>query len=389
MRHIPLKKTLSTIVAAAYLMGSTGSALACTALMYTDKQGNAYSAKTMEYSSTLPASVEYIPAGTKVDSQAPGGKPGMSFVTKYAIFGTAASLMKGANTDMVAEAINDRGLSWATLEFPGSKSPIVAGVDPSKVLASSDLGTYVLGNFELVADVKAALQSGDVKVWLPVLPWASSYDAPFHYVLFDRTGAGIVIEYANGVQNIYDNPVGVATNAPDFPWHLQNLNNYANLTNVDKNSGQFNKLKVSAPDSGNAMGNVPSGQDSPSRFVKAAFYANYVRKASTPDQAVITLAHIMNNFDRPYDLTIDKGNFFGDGPSGSANSSSSETTQYTFLHDKNRNRYYLRTIDAMNFAMFDLNKLATIKKTVKVPLTNINDQTLDGTQVMLDAANNQ
>ena len=387
MRHIPLKKTLSSIIAAAYLMGSTGSALACTALMYTDKQGNAYSAKTMEYSSPLPANVEYIPAGTKVDSQAPGGKPGKSFVTKYAIFGTAASLMKGANTDMVAEAINDRGLSWATLEFPGSKSPVVAGVDPSKVLASSDLGTYVLGNFELVADVKAALQSGDVKVWLPVLPFLANADAPLHYVLFDRTGAGIVIEYTDGVQNIYDNPVGAATNAPEFPWHLKNLNNYAQLTNVNKNTGQFNALKVTAPDAGNALEGVPSGQTSPSRFVKAAFYANYVRKAKTPDDAVITLAHIMNNFDRPYDLSVDKGNFFGDGPSGGPNSTSSEVTQYTFLHDKNRNRYYLRTIDAMNFSMFDLNKLATIKKTVKVPMTQVNDQTLDGTKLMLEAAN--
>ena len=94
----------------------------------------------------------------------------------------------------------------------------------------------------------------------------------------------------------------------------------------------------------------------------------------------------MNNFDRPYDLSVDKGNFFGDGPSGSKNSSASEVTQYTFLNDKSRNRYYLRTIDAMNFSMFELDKLASITNTVKVPITKINDQTLDGTKLMLEAA---
>ena len=52
-------------------------------------------------------------------------------------------------------------------------------------------------------------------------------EMPIHYILFDKTGVGLVIEYLNGVQDVYDNSVGVVTNEPDFPWHLKNLNNYA------------------------------------------------------------------------------------------------------------------------------------------------------------------
>ena len=59
---------------------------------------------------------------------------------------------------------------------------------------------------------------------------------------------GIVIEFTGGRMNVYDNPVGVVTNLPEFPWHLANLNNYSFLNNVDRNEGQFGKLKVSAPD---------------------------------------------------------------------------------------------------------------------------------------------
>jgi choloylglycine hydrolase len=231
--------------------------------------------------------------------------------------------------------------------------------------------------------VRRALESGEVRVWLPQLPVMGNARSPLHYVFFDRSGAGIVVEYLNGRQTIYDNPVGVATNAPDFGWHLKNLNNYAFLTNVDKNRGTFGKLKVQAPDAGSALASVPSAQISPGRFVKAAYYVTYARKASTPDGAVITLGHILNNFDRVKDISIDQGS----GSEGSsANSVTSEVTQFTWMNDKQRNRYYLRTIDALNFASFEIDKLAPIKQLVRVPLARINDSQLDGTKILLNAA---
>jgi penicillin V acylase-like amidase (Ntn superfamily) len=67
------------------------------------------------------------------------------------------------------------------------------------------------------------------------------------------------------------------------------------------------QLKLSAPDSGDALANLPSSQIAAGRFVRAVFYTQFVRKADSPDEAVITLRHIMNNFNRPYDLSIDEG----------------------------------------------------------------------------------
>jgi penicillin V acylase-like amidase (Ntn superfamily) len=267
--------------------------------------------------------------------------------------------------------------------MPGSQSPTGAGSDAAKALSSTDLAVYLLGNFKTVAEVKKALADGEVSVWLPEIPLMGNLVAPLHYILFDKTGAGIVIEFLDGKQNIHDNPVGVVTNAPDFPWHLKNLNNYAQLTNVDKNSGQFGSLKVGAPDSGNALAGVPSSQISAGRFVKAAFYTQFVRKANSPRDAVITLGHILNNFDRPYDLSIDTG-YSAEG--GTAGTTSSEVTLFTWMNDKSRNLYFLRTIDALNFATFEIDKLSPIKKVVTLPLSKINDDSLDGTQVFLTAA---
>jgi penicillin V acylase-like amidase (Ntn superfamily) len=361
------------------------SVRACTALMITDKLGNAYSGKTLEYAVPLPFEMSYVPAGTKVVSVAPGNKPGLSFETKYPVLGVSAASGVGDGPNMMVESANDQGLSLSTNEMPGSQSPTGAGSDAAKALAATDLALYLLGNFKSVAEVKEALTNGDVSVWLPKVPLVGNIELPMHYILWDKTGAGIVIEYLEGKQTVHDNPVGVATNAPDFGWHLKNLNNYAQLTNLDRNTGQFGQLKVNAPDSGNALANVPSSQISMGRFVKAAFYTQFVRKADNPEDAVITLGHILNNFDRPYDLSIDKG-FSAEG--GLPGQTTSEVTLFTWMNDKVRNLYFLRTIDALNFATFEFDKLSPLKSVVTVPLAKINDASLDGTQVLLDAAGN-
>jgi penicillin V acylase-like amidase (Ntn superfamily) len=379
-----MKQTLLLLLGVSLVI-AVPSAQACTALMITDKQGNVYSAKTMEYAAMMPFMMSYVPAGTGVVSVAPGNKPGLSFETKYPVLGVSADVGVGDGPNMMVESANNQGLSLSTNELPGSQSPAGAGSDAAKALAATDLGLYLLGNFKSVAEVKEALQGGNVSVWLPKVPLVGNIELPMHYILWDKTGAGIVIEFLGGKMNVHDNPVGVATNAPDFPWHLTNLNNYAQLTNVDKNTGQFGQLKVSAPDSGNSLANLPSSQIAADRFVKAAFYIQFVRKADSPEGAVITLGHIMNNFDRPYDLSIDEG-YSAEG--GTAGTTSSEVTLFTWMNDKARNLYFLRTIDALNFATFEIDKLSPIKKVVNVPLDKINDDQLDGTQILLGAAGN-
>ena len=384
-RHPSSMKNKTSLLAASILACTLAapSAHACTALMITDKQGKVYSAKTMEYAAPMPFEMSYVPSGTKVVSVAPGNKPGLPFETKFPVLGVSADVGVGNGINMMVESANNQGLSLSTNEMPNSQSPAGAGSDAAKALAATDLALYLLGSFKSVAEVKEALQGSDVSVWLPKVPLVGDIELPMHFILWDKTGAGIVIEFLNGKMNVHDNPVGVATNAPDFPWHLTNLNNYAQLTNVDKNIGQFGQLKVSAPDSGNALANLPSTQIAAGRFVRAAFYTQFVRKADSPEDAVITLGHIMNNFDRPYDLSIDEG-YSAEG--GTQGTTSSEVTLFTWMNDKSRNLYFLRTIDALNFAKFEIDKLAPLKSVVNVPLAKINDAALDGTQVLLNAA---
>ena len=58
--------------------------------------------------------------------------------------------------------------------------------------------------------------------------------------MHDASGNSIVIEYTAGKLHIYDNPIASTTNAPVFPWHLENVRNYVGLTPWDVDEATVN-----------------------------------------------------------------------------------------------------------------------------------------------------
>ena len=365
------KSLTSLIVASALVISSIGNAMACTVLITHDANGATYQGRTNEYAGMQPDRLTYFPAGSKIESMKPNGQTGLTFNTKYGILGaTLNGMIPGAKQDFVHEAVNDQGMTFTVNALMGNRSAQL-DANAQNVLAVTDMGTWALGNFRNVAQVKQALQNNEVSVWLPKIPSMANLEAPVHFALFDKTGAGIVIEFLNGQVQVYDNQVGVMTNNPPFPWHLDNLNNYAQLTNVNKNTGQFGNVKVNAYDSGNALANLPGSETSAGRFIKAAFYSTFVEKAKTPKQAIQNLSHVMNNFDRPLNITIDLPGT-GSKAEGASSVPTSESTYFTVLNDLNNHQFYIRTIYAINFSSFDLTKLAAIKEVKVVSWDKLN-----------------
>ena len=350
-----IKSLGSLLVAGSLVFSSIGNAIACTALMVTDVKGNGYYGRTMElpYTLPIPSSLTYMPAATKVESITPSGAQGMVFSTKYAILAMTGNLVGGTKLPLLLDGMNDQGLSFsANAMIPASTPPV--GNDPKKILSVNDFGTWILGNHKTVAEVKAAMLSDNTEFWLPKTAFLGNLALPLHFAIFDKAGNGLVIEFVNNKKNVYDNPVNVMTNFPEFPWHLTNLNNYTQ-DNVNKNTGQLGKLKLQTADAGIALTALPSSQTATGRFVKAAFYSNYVQKGKTPDEQINLLAHIMNNFDRPNDLTVDPAGSAGDG--GKAKTTSSEVTQWTTMGDLAGGKLYVRSINALNWAVIDMAKL--------------------------------
>jgi len=353
-----MRKMIGFLTALSLVFVSVNQAVACTSILITDTEGRAYHGRTLEYSALLPMDMTYFPAGMKVISYTPSGHQGAAFDTKYPILGMTGKFIETSKQLTIGEGINDQGLSFSANWLNGTQSPSV-GKDHAKILAANDLGAWVLGNFKTAQEVKEALNRRSMEFWVPTNnALAPNSPLPLHFAINDKKGGAIVVEFLGGTMQVYDNPVGVMTNGPAFSWHLENLNNYT-FTNLNKNTGQLGKLKLQTQDAGIALTSLPSAETTQGRFVKAAFYANYVRKAKTPDEAITTLAHIMNNFDRPFDLTVDAAGGMGDGVT---RNNSSEVTVWTTLQDLSRNQLYFRSINAMNWSVIDMNKLKDVKQ---------------------------
>lgn len=379
-------KTVSKLMLACCLViSSVANSFACTVLAIKDANGNVYQARTNEFAGQQPDDVTFWPAGTRMESATPDGRQGKTFNTKYGILAvTLKKLVPGAKQDSIHEGVNDQGMTITTNAMINDL-PLVVSTSPDKILAVTDLGVWALGNYQNVTEVKQAIENKEVEFWLPQIPSMANFKAPVHFALYDKVGGNIVIEFAGGKTAVYDNPAYVMTNDPPLPWHLTNLNNYAYLSNIDKNTGQFNSLKVAASDSGGNMAGLPGLETSVGRFVKAAYYSNFVQKAKTPDQAVKTLSHVINNFDRPIDISADKPGTASKAEAFAANKLSSESTYFTVMNDLSRNYFYLRTINSINFAKFDVRKLSSsVKQTTVITFATVNNfSSLDATELFL------
>lgn len=367
----------------------------CTSLIYLDASDKAYFGRTLELTSDLPYQLVFYPAGLPFSSHLEGHAP-VEYKGKYGILAvTMPGRMPTAQAPLgyadlkVLEGMNDQGLTFSLLSYPAAGGAQTKVEATQAVLSASDLGTWALGQFATVAEVKDALAAQPVL--LEALTLLGGVESPFHYVVHDATGASFVIEFNKGQMTTYDNPVGVMTNGPEFSWHLTNLDNYTFLTNVDKSSGEFGSYKASQPDSGIATAGLPASNTSVGRFVRAAYYAHYTEKADTPDLAVMTLAHIMNNFDRPRGVTIDYpteggGHLEVAGLSQSASEPyATEYTCWTNLSDLDRKRFYLRTYRGLNYASFDLTELAAAGGLFVLPVTHLDGMSGDATETLKQA----
>lgn len=337
----------------------------CTSLLYLDAANNAYLGRTLELSVELPYQVSFIPKQVEFTSALAGFAP-VSWSARYAYLAItmpdampAPGTTLGPNDLKVIEGVNEAGLTFSVQAYPQAGGEDPAPNAAQAMLSAADLGAWVLGQFSNVEDIKAAL--GELPVFVAPVPILGNLKMPFHYSVHDASGGSIVIEFHYGVRTIYDNPVGVMTNAPPFSWHLTNLDNYTFLTNVDQSKAQFGHYSAIQPGGGIANAGLPSADTSVARFVRAAFYAQYAEKQSDPDRAVEMVAHIMNNFDRPRGITVDppsqgsshlhlEGQDLGALPT--------EFTSWTSLTDLSRKRLYIRGHAGMNYVDIDLPTLA-------------------------------
>jgi choloylglycine hydrolase len=172
-----------------------------------------------------------------------------------------------------------------------------------------------------------------------------------HFMVTDPTGKSIVIEFTKGEMMIYDNPLGVITNAPNFDWHMVNLRNYVNMSRESIPDKKIQDLDFKPLGAGSGMIGLPGDMTPPSRFVRAVAFSQTARKTQTSSETVYELFRILDNFN--LGLGSAEGSDQAQGEEGSLRSS----TLWTTAWDTHQRVFFYHTQNNRRVQMIDLNKI--------------------------------
>ena len=224
------------------------------------------------------------------------------------------------------EATNEKGLSVAALNFPDNAfyGDVEAGREN---LAPFELIPYLLGSCQGLSDIKHILENLNVvnesfSEELPV--------SPLHFLISDSIGS-LTLECTVEGMRVYDNPFGVLTNNPPFPFHASNVENYMAL----HAGAAENRLSPTFPLKNHSLGlgafGLPGDFSSASRFVRALFVKeNSV--ASGEEETVNQFFHILSSVAMPRGCVRTAGGEY-------------EYTRYSSCCDTNRQIYYYTTYE--------------------------------------------
>ncbi|MFC1576197.1 linear amide C-N hydrolase [Candidatus Omnitrophota bacterium] len=346
-----MKKILITILCVLV----TTLSFACTDFQIKTEDNAIIIGRSMEFAVDLKPEVTVHPRGEKVESDAPNGKKGLKWTSKYGFIGVSVF----GDDDAIVDGFNEKGLSTGLLWLADiTKYQEVAKNENKKALDILDLASWILGNFSKVSEVKRAMKN--VRVWGEFIP-ELGLAPPLHVALHDSDGNSLVIEFIDGEQRIHDNPIGVLTNSPEFNWHITNLQNYVTVTSWNAEPATIAGVTLKGTGNGSGLFGIPGDWTPTSRFVRAAFFIHFADPAKTAAEGVNLAEHILNTVDIPHgDMKEKKGDSVSEG-----------YTMWVVIKDLTNKVLYFRTYENLTLRSVDLTKfdLKAGSKVKSLPLS--------------------
>ncbi len=360
-----------TVIAAAIVALTAQQVFACTGIMLKMKDGAIVHGRTLEFGMPVDSSVAVIPRGQVFTGQTPNGD-GLTYTVKYGATGIVAF-----GNPRLLDGVNEAGLAAGTFYFATFAGySAVTPENQNKGLSPADFPNWLLTQFGSVDEVRKAVESGAVVITPTVLDGWGPVAPPFHYVVYDKTGASLVIEPVGGKLVLHDNPLGVMTNSPSFDWHMTNLRNYIALNPRDVPPIKIDGDTFKALGQGTGMLGLPGDFTPPSRFIRAAVFSATAIPADNAGKGIDQVFHILNNFDIPVGVSRDvvQGVVYSD------------YTQMTVARDPEGQRYYYKTYDDQTIRMVDLKALDLNAKTIRQFSTSSEQPVVNMTEKLLQGA---
>ena len=240
----------------------------------------------------------------------------------YAMIGMAAV---SDDYPLYFDATNERGLSMAGLNFPGYAHYHDVMKNKDNV-APFEFIPWVLGRCKDLDEARSLINSTNIvdRDFSEDLP-----NSPLHWMVSDKSGS-IVVESTKCGMNVYENPIGVMTNSPPFPYHLIRLADHMGSSAKVPKNRLSSDVELAQYSRGMGSIGIPGDLSSVSRFVKAAFTRLNSVSPRSDDGDMTQFFHIMDSVQQQNGC-CDLGN------------GKYEYTIYTSCCDTGRGIYYYRT----------------------------------------------
>ena len=249
---------------------------------------------------------------------------------------------------LFAEAMNGDGLCIAGLNYPGN-AYYHEKIEENKInLAPYELINYLLIHAKNVDEVKEIsknihLVAKSFKEGLPL-----SY---LHYLISDKDKSIVLEPDKEGIK-IYDNPYEVLTNNPSFPFHLEHVKQYGNLSNKYYLNNLTSKSDLKPFCIGLNAHGLPGDFSSPSRFIKTLYLKEKVEENLTSEEELINEAfHVFES------VSVIKG-------SALTSENKSEITIYTSVLDPFNFVYYYKTYEDLSVKSVAFKNITFDKKNI-------------------------
>lgn len=292
----------------------------CTGVRFSDKDGNMYFGRNLDWSEGYGQKVVITPRGYKYKSAFLG-----EMSNSPALIGMG---IVAENTPLYFDCANEHGLAVAGLNFPGYADYETEPVDGKTNVAAYEFPLWVALNFTSVDEIEKTLKN----VAIVAKPINEQYPvSQLHWLIGDGKRS-IVVEYTKDGMEIFKNDVDILTNQPGYGWHQENLRNYMNLFPQMPKEIKWGRATMTAFGSGSLMRGIPGGFYSTDRFIRVAYLNTHYPIQSDEASNVSRLFHTLTGV-----AMIDGAAMMADG--------NCEKTVYTGGYSAASQTYYYNTYD--------------------------------------------
>lgn len=179
------------------------------------KRNGYYMCKSMDFKEKYNYTFVYFPENSPYEEDIFGN----ILRSKYKMMGTT---FKGF--DQFIDGINENGLMGSTNSF---KNEVSFEKNPDNSLlniTSTKLLNVLLANCRDIDEV--IIFCKDIRIFNKSIINKKNFSRHYHYMLTDRFGKTVILEFVNGIINIYGDNYNIMTNNPNYPRQCEILNKF-------------------------------------------------------------------------------------------------------------------------------------------------------------------